>query len=659
MSPVPGTPMWTPTAEQLSESAIARFARAAGQGPEYQDLWRWSVRDLEGFWTIAADFLGVRWAERPAQVLGSRAMPGARWFPGGRLSFAEHVFAGRDPGKVAVRHASESRPGGAWTWADLYRETGRVQAGLRRLGVRPGDRVAAYLPNAPETLAAFLATTALGAVWTAAAPEFGAEAVIARFAQTEPVVLLAADGYRHKGNVIDRDARSRRIAHRVGAAHVRLGYLDGTGWDPEFIGPDDAVPEFETVPFDHPLWVLYSSGTTGPPKAIVHGQGGVLLELLKTMVLQLGVRPHDRVFWYTTTGWVMWNILAGALLADASVVLYDGHPGGEVLWDLAESTGITIFGTSPAYLDACMRSGIRPPEGRDLSALRAIGSTGSPLAPESYDWVYETFPSSTWLFSMSGGTDIVTPFLGPAPTVPVYRGEIGPPALGVDLRSYAEDGTARTGEVGELVVAQPMPSMPIAFWDDPSGRRLRDSYFTRFPGVWTHGDWLRLTERNTGIISGRSDATINRGGVRIGTAEIYQALRPLGQIADSMAIDLPHTGTSGVILLFAVLADGTRLDDSLRTRIATAIRDGCSPRHVPDDIIAVADLPRTSSGKKLELPTKRILMGAAAESVTGHDGLVNPAALEALTGAVRARGWGTPGDPADLKRSDFDQRTVS
>ncbi|GAA1827137.1 acetoacetate--CoA ligase [Pseudonocardia ailaonensis] len=626
--------LWRPDPARLREAALTRFAAAAGRaGATYDELWRWSVDDLEGFWALAAEFLGIRWHAEPSAVLGSRAMPGAQWFPDGRLSFAEHVLTGRDPDAVAVRFRSEAAGDGAWTWADLRRETARVRRGLVAHGVGAGDRVAAYLPNVPQVLAAFLATASLGAVWSAAAPEFGMDAVVSRFAQISPTVLLAVDGYRYKGRAVDRTQEGEEIARRTGARPVRFGLLDGTGWEAGF-GEGPGELEFAALPFDHPLWVLYSSGTTGPPKAIVHGHGGVLLELLKTAVLQLDLRAEDRFAWYTTTGWVMWNIQLAPLLAGASVVLFDGQPGGDALWDLAADTGVTVFGASAAWLDAQRRDGARPCEGRDLSALRAIGSTGSPLPAECFDWVYTEFPADTWLVSISGGTDVVTPFLGLAPTVPVYRGELGPPALGVDLQAWSPDGRPLTGEVGEMVVASPMPSMPLGLWGDADGERLRAGYFERFPGVWAHGDWLELTAHGTGIITGRSDATINRGGVRIGTGEIYQALAAVPEVVDAVAVDVPRPGTHGAIVLFVVL-DGLPLDEALTARIRAAIRRGCSPRHVPDDVLAVADLPRTSSGKKLEVPVKRLLMGADPDSVVNRGSLANPGAIDAVLAAAR------------------------
>lgn len=625
-------PIWKPSKAAFEAAALTRFAAAAGQDADYMALWRWSVGEPEAFWGALAEFLGVRWHTPPTRVLGSRAMPGAEWFPGSRLSFPEHVFAGRDPDAVAIRSVSEvagQHVVQEWTWSRLRQETARIREGLQAFGVGVGDRVAAYMPNIPDTVAAFLATVSLGAIWSCAAPEFGVDSVVARFKQIEPTVLLAVDGYRYSGTVVERDIEGEAIAERINARYIRFGHLDGSGWRSGFLGSDSAELSFIDVAFDHPLWVLYSSGTTGLPKAIVHSHGGIVLGLLQTMVLQFDVRTDDRVFWFTTTGWVMWNVLVGGLLAGASIVLYDGRPTAEALWDLAEGTGTTLFGTSPAFLDSCRRSGFDPLAGRDLSALRAIGSTGSPLTVECSDWVYQTFPAETWLFSSSGGTDIAGAFLGAAPTFPTYRGELGPPVLGVDLRSYSRSGESLIGEVGELVVTQPIPSMPIAFWNDPDGSRLREAYFAQFPHVWTHGDWIQITERNTGIIYGRSDATINRGGVRMGSAEFYQALSSIDAIDDSLVVDLPTLGPTGLIVLFVSLREAT-LDSELRATILSVVRTACSPRHVPDEVVQVSDIPRTSSGKKLEIPIKRILMGADPHSVVSRTSLANPKAFDEL-----------------------------
>jgi acetoacetyl-CoA synthetase len=618
--------LWTPSAERIERATLTRFARERGF-EDYDSLWQWSVEDLEGFWTAICVFFDVRFETPAPQVLGSRAMPGAEWFPGARVSYAEHIFRGKAGDDVAIRHASEARAPGEWTWGELGEQTARIAAGLRALGVGEGDRVAAYMPNIPETIAAFLACASIGAVWSSAAPEFGARSVIDRFAQIEPKVLLAIDGYRYGGKDFDRTEIVAGIASEIGARVVRFGYLDGSGWQDAFL--QDAELEFTPLAFDHPLWVLYSSGTTGLPKPIVHGQGGILLEHLKKMHLHLDANAGDRVFWFTTTGWMMWNFLVGVLLTEASIVLYDGNPAGEVLWDLAADTRMTTFGTSAAYIAACMKDGIEPGgAGRDLSALRNVGSTGSPLSPEGFRWVYDHVGADTWLFSTSGGTDVCTAFVGGVPTLPVYRGELQARSLGCAVESWDEDGNALVGEVGELVITEPMPSMPIYFWNDPAGDRYRSSYFETYPGVWRHGDWIEITERGTAIIYGRSDSTINRGGVRMGTSEIYRAVLALDDVVDALVVDVPRPGTEGWMPLFVVLRDGASLTDELVAQIKRRIREDCSPRHVPNEIHQIAEVPRTLSGKVLEVPVKRILMGTAPEQAASRESLANPAALD-------------------------------
>jgi acetoacetyl-CoA synthetase len=615
--------------------------REQGQDPaDYAAAHAWSVADLEGFWGAIASTFGVRFGSPPERVLGSDAMPGAAWFPGATVNYAEHVFAGKDDDAVAIRHASEARETGAWTWRRLREETARIRAGLVARGVGEGDRVAAYLPNIPETVAAFLATTSLGAIWSSAAPEFGARSVVDRFAQIEPTVILAIDGYRYGGKDFDRREVTQRIAEEVGAPLVRLGYLDGSGWEPGFADDASATLDFAQVPFDHPLWVLYSSGTTGLPKAIVHGHGGMLLEHLKHQHLQLDAQADDRVFWFTTTGWMMWNFLVGVLLTEASIVLFDGnpgHPGPERLWDLAAEAGVTVFGTSAAYLAACMKAGVHPAEGRDLSALHAVGSTGSPLAPEAFSWVEDELGGDIWLFSTSGGTDVCTAFVGGVPTLPVYLGELQGRALGAAVEAFDEQGRSVVGEVGELVITRPLPSMPVAFWGDPDGSKLHEAYFAMFDGVWRHGDWIEITERGTAIISGRSDSTINRGGVRMGTSEIYRAVLAEDEVVDALVVDVPRDGGENWMPLFVVLREGATLDDDLRARLRGRIRSDCSPRHVPDEIRAIAEVPRTLSGKVLEVPVKRILMGTPVEQAASRESLQNPAALDVFTELAAAR----------------------
>jgi acetoacetyl-CoA synthetase len=615
-------PIWKPSAERIERATLTRYQRSLGFG-SYEELWRWSVEELEAFWRSIVDQFGVRFAEQPTAVLGSSEMPGAQWFPGATLSYAEHVFRGKEPGAVALRHASEIRPLGEWTWERLGSETAAIAAGLQKLGVGPGDRVAAYMPNIPETVAAFFACASIGAVWSSAAPEFGARSVIDRFSQIEPKVLLAVDGYRYGGKDFDRSAQVGEIASSIGARVVRLGYLDGSGWDEGFL--QEGSLEFATVAFDHPLWVLYSSGTTGLPKPIVHSQGGILLEQLKKGHLHLDAQAGDRLFWFSTTGWMMWNFLVGVLLTEASIILYDGSPAGDVLWRLARETEMTTFGTSAAFVSACMKGGVSPGE---QPSLRAVGSTGSPLSPEGFQWVYDQLGADTWLFSTSGGTDVCTAFVGGVPTLPVYMGELQARALGCAVEAWSPDGRPLVGEVGELVITKPMPSMPIYFWGDDSGERYREAYFEMFPGVWRHGDWVEITSRGTAIIYGRSDSTINRGGVRMGTSEIYRAVLGLPEVVDALVVDLPKPGTDGWMSLFVVLGDGVDLDDALVAEIKARLRRDCSPRHIPDEIRQIAEVPRTLSGKILEVPVKRILAGTPPEQAASRESLANPEAFD-------------------------------
>jgi acetoacetyl-CoA synthetase len=626
--------LWRPSQEQIESATLTRYQEWLGRGSEdYHQLWQWSVDDLEGFWSSICDFCEVRFKERFERVLGSSEMPGAQWFPGAQLSYAEHVFRGKRDEDVALQHASEVRELGTWSWGELRAHTTAIAAGLRALGVGPGDRVAAYLPNIPETVAAFLACASIGAVWSSAAPEFGSRSVIDRFAQIEPKVLLAIDGYRYGGKDFDRRSIVDAIAEELPGLQkmVTLGYLDGSGWEEGFLGVDASELAFEVVGFDHPLWVLYSSGTTGLPKPIVHGQGGILLEQLKMDNLHLGAHRGDRVFWFTTTGWMMWNFLVGVLLSDASIVLFDGNPGYpsmETLWDLAEHTEMTCFGTSAAFISSCMKEGVEPARGRDLSALRAVGSTGSPLAPEGFDWVYENVGSATWLFSTSGGTDLCTAFVGGVPTLPVYRGELQARALGASVEAWDPEGKPLIDEVGELVITKPMPSMPVYFWGDEDGSRLRDSYFSMYPGIWRHGDWIEITSRETAIIYGRSDSTINRGGVRMGTSEIYSAVLSVPEIVDALVVDIPRPGTEGWMPLFVVMREGESLSDEIVGQIKRRIREDCSPRHIPDEVREIAEVPRTLSGKVLEVPVKRILSGTPVEAAASRESLANPEALD-------------------------------
>ena len=621
-----GKLLWEPSARLRERSHMMRFMVERGAG-DYDALWRWSVDELESFW--AAIWQRFEAGGAFGRVLENPSMPGAVWFPGTQLNYAERLFRGKPDDRVAILHESELRSLEQWTWGELRDRTGRIRAGLEARGVGCGDRVAAYMPNVPDTIAAFLATASLGAVWSSAAPEFGARSVIDRFGQIEPKLLLAVDGYRYRGRDFDRRESVDAIAAEIGAPVVRLGHLDGGGWEEGFLGAPEL--EFVPVPFDHPLWVLYSSGTTGLPKAIVQGQGGILLEHLKMMYLHLDAHEGDRVFWFTTTGWMMWNFLVSVLLTEAAIVLFDGSPGTpdlNRLWDLAEGSQMTCFGTSASYIAACMKAEIEPTAGRDLAALRAVGSTGSPLAPAGFEWVYEHVGRDTWLFSASGGTDVCTAFVGGCPVLPVYQGELQARALGADLHAFDERGEPVIGAVGELVLTQPMPSMPLYFWNDDDGARLREAYFDHYPGVWRHGDWIRITERGTAVIYGRSDSTINRGGVRMGTAEIYSAVLALPQVNDALVVDVPRDGEENWMPLFVVLRDGAELDAALVDEIRRRVRADCSPRHVPSEILAIDEVPRTLSGKLLEVPVKRILMGESPERAASRDSLANPAALD-------------------------------
>jgi acetoacetyl-CoA synthetase len=645
-------PLWTPSEEMRQSSELTRFMAWAGERhgrdfADYAELWQWSVDELEDFWADVWKFCGVRSSKPYERVLASHEMPGTRWFEGAELNFAENLLlAERDSGSVAVVHTSELRELREITWGELSACVAEAAGGLRSLGVEPGDRVVAYMPNILETLIAFLAVSSLGAVWSSAAPEFGARSVIDRFAQIEPKVLLTVDGYRHGGKDFDRLPTVKTILTELPTVEhvVLLPYLS-TVAEPATLAPTalswDELMErgrgqeltFAQVPFDHPLWVLYSSGTTGLPKAIVQSQGGILLEQLKKARLHLDLRPGDRMFWFTTTGWMMWNFLVGCLHSEAAIVLYDGSPGHPdlgALWDLAARARITCMGVSAGLLASTEKAGVRPAHDYDLSALRAIGSTGSPLSPESFRWVYREVGSDIWLFSTSGGTDVCTAFVGGCPLLRVYEGELQARMLGCAVEAWDEQGHSVLDEVGELVITEPMPSMPIYFWDDPKGERLQESYFSMYPGVWRHGDWIRITPRGGAVIYGRSDSTINRQGVRMGTSEIYRAASAVEQVLDSLVVDIPKGGADGELwmVLFVVLAPGTNLDEDLKAQIKRRIREDCSPRHVPNEVLQVDEVPRTLSGKVLEVPVKRILMGADPAKAASVDSLANPASLD-------------------------------
>jgi len=625
---------------------IARFVAwlAAERGLVFDDrdaLHRWSVTDLDGFWSAIAEFFGVRFATPPTAVLGRRTMPGAQWFPGATLNYAEHALGPHEG--TALLASSQTRAPQEWTWAQLRDAVGRARAGLARLGVGRGDRVVAYAPNIPETVIAHLACAGLGAVWASCAPEFGARSVIDRFAQIEPAVLIAVGGYVHGEQPVDRSAEVAAV--RAGLPTLRhvVAVPYGPGEVPDALAWGDLLAAdprpAEPVPFDHPLVVLFSSGTTGIPKAIVHSHGGVLLEHLKNHGLSWDMGPGDRMLWFSTTAWMMWNALVSGLLLGSAIVLVDGnplHPDLGWQWRLAEAARVTHFGASPGFLMACRAAGLHPARDHDLAPLRQIGAAGSPLPPEGYRWVAEEFGPGVLLNVGSGGTDVCSGIVQGDPWLPVVEGEIAGPALGVDAAAFDEAGNEVVGERGELVIRAPMPSMPVGFWGDEGGERLRATYFDHYPGVWRHGDWVRFSPSGSVVVSGRSDATLNRGGVRLGTAEFYAVVEELPEVADSLVVHLEDAaGGPGELLLFVVPAEGHAVDDALAARVRDALRSALSPRHVPDRVLGLAAVPRNRTGKKLEVPAKRILLGADPALVASRDTLADPGSLDPFVELAR------------------------
>ena len=640
--------LWTPRADALTSSQAGRFIGWLQENrgislDGYDELWHWSVTELEQFWAALWEFFGVRAHKRYERVLSSREMPGATWFEGAQLNYAEHALGlDEDRGRTAVIAHSQTRAPIELTFGDLREQVARARAGFERLGVGPGDRVVAYMPNIPETLIAFLATASLGAVWATCAPEFGPRSVIARFGIVEPKVLLTVAGYRYGERSIDRraDVAAIRSAMPTLEHVVHVPYLgtrddvvpDALEWDA--LLAESGPLEFAPLDFHHPLCVLFSSGTTGLPKAIIHSHGGLTVEHLKNHGLSWDLGPGDRLMWFSTTAWMMWNALISALLLRCAIVMIDGNPAYPDLsfqWRLAEQTETTMLGLSPAFLMGCRKAGLSPGTDFGLSRLREIGVAGSPLPAEGFDWIYEQLGPDMLLNNGSGGTDVCTGIVQGGPLQPVYRGEIAGRCLAVDTAAFDADGEPVVGELGELVIRSPMPSMPVGFWNDPDGRRYCDAYFDHFPGVWRHGDWIVFTERGSCVITGRSDATLNRGGVRLGSGELYAVVEELPEVADSLVVHLEDSaGGPGELILFVVPAAGRELDDALRKRIADALRQALSPRHVPDSIEAVPAIPRTLTAKKLELPVKQILLGTRPDQVASRDALVDPGALDAF-----------------------------
>ncbi|TMC94273.1 MAG: acetoacetate--CoA ligase [Chloroflexi bacterium] len=640
------TLLWEPSEELKQQATLTRYMhwleREKGlHVRDQEELWHWSVSHLEEFWASIWDFFSVK-ASRPyTSVLADRKMPGAQWFGGAELNYAEQVFRNASVGYPALLFQSERHPLRAVSWEELSRNVGSVANALRALGVKPGDRVVSYMANLPETVIAFLACASIGAVWSSCPPDFGTSSVIERFQQIEPKVLFAVDGYQYNGKEFDRRSVLSELQQALPTLHttVLLPYLskdtDTEGetsmvlWH-DFLSSDTTLT-FEQVPFEHPLWVLYSSGTTGLPKAIVQGHGGIVLEHLKSVGLSLDLKPGDIFFWYTTTGWMMWNILVGGLLVGTTILLYDGSPAYptlNMLWKLAQESGMTFFGTSAGYITSCMKAGLEPGTTYDLSKLRAIGSTGSPLPPEGFGWVYEHVKRDIWLASISGGTDVCSAFVGGSVLLPVYAGELQCRALGAKVEAFDEQGHPVINEVGELVLTEPLPSMPLYFWNDPGNTRYQESYFDVYPGVWRHGDWIKITPRGSAIIYGRSDSTINRQGIRMGSSEIYRVVEALPEVLDSLIVGVELPGGKYYLPLFVVLREGVELDDALKAKIKQQLRTNVSPHHVPDEIIAIEEVPRTLSGKKLEVPVKKLLMGMPIEKAISMDALNNPQAME-------------------------------
>lgn len=649
-----GEVMWRPPAGARQSTQLGRYLgwlreERGIDHAGYDELFRWSVEDLEGFWGSIWDFFEVRAHTPYERVLGRREMPGAEWFPGSRLNYAEHMLGGDDDtDSVAVLARSQTRDDFDLTFGELREQVARARAGLQRLGIGPGDRVVAYLPNVPETLVAFLATTSLGAIWASCAPEFGPRSVIDRFGTVEPKVLFAIAGYRYGAKPIDRRAEVAEIRAALPSVEhvVHVPYAGGAEDAlPDALGWGELLAEsgplaFDPMPFDHPLCVLFSSGTTGLPKAIVHCHGGILLEAYKNHGLSWDLQPGDRLMWFTTTAWMMWNALVSSLLLRTSIVMLDGnpmYPDISAQWRLAEELRPTLMGAVPAFLMGCRKAGVELGE-FDLSSIRQLAAAGSPLPAEGFDWVYEQLGPEVLLNLGSGGTDVCTGVVQGGPLQNVYRGEIAGRCLAVDSAAYDPEGNPVVGELGELVIRQPMPSMPVGLWGDDDGSRYHGAYFDHYPGVWRFGDWIRFTERGSCVLTGRSDATLNRGGVRLGTGEFYSVVEGLEQVLDSLVVHLEDSeGGAGELILFVVLAEGTVLDEGLEKRIAAALRGALSPRHVPDAIVAVPAIPRTMTQKKLELPVKKILLGAPAAEVASRDALADPGAVDAFVAYAAER----------------------
>jgi acetoacetyl-CoA synthetase len=678
MTPLMGNdqPLWEPSAKTIEQANVTRYMQwlAQEKGLHFatrEDLWQWSVNNLEDFWASIWDFFHIQASQSYETVLSSHKMPGASWFPGAQLNYAEHIFRNATEQRPAILFRSERHADITISWHELSQQVGSVAHALRQHGVRAGDCVVAYMPNIPQTIIAFLACASIGAIWSSCSPDFGTKSVIERFQQIEPVMLFAVDGYQYNGKIFDRrpiiaelqkalptlqttvlipyiaeEIEPEQGRHKTQpirdeieprlAGREELPLRDVVTWREMVEQPGEL--RFEQVPFQHPLWVLYSSGTTGLPKAIVHGHGGILLEHLKNLTFDVNLKPGDRFFWFTTTGWMMWNFLLAGLLVEATIVLYDGSPAYPdigTLWKLAQDMEITFFGTSAAFITSCMKAGIEPSQHYNLHKLLGIGSTGSPLPPEGFTWLYEHVKHDLWVASLSGGTDVCSAFVGGSVVLPVYAGELQCRSLGAKVEAFDDYGQAVIDEVGELVITEPLPSMPLFLWNDPSKTRYRESYFSHYLGIWRHGDWIKITPRGSAIISGRSDSTINRMGIRMGSSEIYRVVESLPEVMDSLivGVELPHG--QYYMPLFVVLRNGVILDEALKARISTALRTQISPHHVPDEIVEIPEVPRTLSGKKMEVPIKKLLMGIPIEKAASVDAMSNPGSLQYFLNKVQ------------------------
>lgn len=656
-----GQPLWEAPEEVKRQANVTAYMNwlAAEKGLRFQtlaELWQWSVDSIEDFWASLWEYFRIE-ASRPyTRVLEERKMPGARWFAGAELNFAQHIFRNETSEHPALLFRSERHTMREVTWAELRQKVGSIAQELRRLGIQRGDRVVAYMPNIPETIMAFLACASIGAIWSSCSPDFGTNSVIDRFKQIEPKLLFAVDGYQYNGKAFDRRAIIAEIQQAIPTLQttILVPYLQTaeqlqTGRDnlKNSVPWSEAIEQqsdlrFEQVPFEHPLWVLYSSGTTGLPKAIVQGHGGILIEHLKQLTLDINLKAGERFFWFSTTGWMMWNLLSSGLLVGAVVLLYDGspaYPDMGTLWHFAADTRMTVFGTSAGYIASCMKAEIEPGRDYDLSALRCIGSTGSPLPPEGFIWIYEHVKGDLWLASISGGTDVCSAFVGGSILLPVRSGELQCRSLGARVESFSEDGEPLIDEVGELVITAPMPSMPLYFWNDPEGKRYQESYFAMYPGIWRHGDWIKITPYGSAIIYGRSDSTINRMGIRMGSSEIYRVVESLPEVLDSLIIGVEQAGGNYYMPLFVVLREQATLNEELKSRIKSLLRTRISPHHVPDEILAIREVPRTLSGKKLEVPVKKLFMGLPIEKAISTDAMANPDAIRYF---IEVANKGTP-----------------